>query len=155
MSLSSFRRRAWAVAFTGLPFAVFKGLYGFTLMEMGMEMGASAADGEPSWLHLAGRVVLWWAVADAVLNLLALVFPQRVSYCVLSMIGRGIGARAENLGLAVDTLLSFLVVSIMIGAGYIAGLPTSLGWAWNLAVIANVMAVGVERVWLALRTESS
>ena len=103
---------------------------------------------------LAGQLTILWACADAVLNLVALVLPERFSYCLLSMIGRKLfGERQEQILLAVDTLLSFIIVSIMIGVGYITELPQNLVLGWNLAVIGNVVAVGLERIWFATKAE--
>jgi len=131
-------RRVWSVALTGVPFGVFK-------------IGGGVA----AWTDLhpvIGLTFVLWGVADILLNLLSVPFPRQISHCLLSNLGRRLdrAARAgsrEQLLLAVDTLAAFAVVSSMLWFGRIATLPAALVAAWELSVIANILGVGLERVW--------
>jgi hypothetical protein len=137
-------RRTWAVLLTGIPFGVFK---------IGAGMIARA-DIHP----LLGLAIALWGGVDVLLNLLSLFLPRAVSPCALSNLGRlldgrrgGAGQR-EMLGLALDTLLSFTIVATVIWLRRLASLPPAVIRAWEVAVIANVMGAGLERVWQARRT---
>jgi len=135
-------RRLWAALLTGIPFGVFK---------LG---GGLAAQHD---IHpLVGLAFLVWGGLDVALNLGAVVWPRAVGYCALSNLGRLLdrrgGARGrEQLLLAVDTFCAFAVVASMIWTGRIATLPRPMVTVWEVAVIANILAVGVERVWLSWR----
>lgn len=133
-------RRLWMVLLTGLPFAIFKFGGGLAAME----------DVHP----VLGATFAVWGVLDAVLNLAVLVAPERLSFCVLSNLGRMLDRRwprpgLEELLLAVDTLATFLIVSTMIWFGRSSRLPEPLPALWTLCVIANILGVGIERVWQA------
>jgi hypothetical protein len=53
--------------------------------------------------------------------------------------------------LALDTLLAFAIVATMIWFGRIGGLPGPYVLLWEVAVICNVLGVGVERLYSSLR----
>ncbi len=138
---ASFGRRLWAVLFTGIPFAVFK---------LGGGL-AAAQDIAPA----LGVAIVVWAGIDVLLNGLALVWPRRFAFCLLANLGRLIDRRGggghEQFWLAVDTLLAFAIVASMIWFGRTATLPGEVIAAWELAVIASVLGVGVQRVWDSYR----
>jgi hypothetical protein len=130
------------VLLTGIPFGVFKVGGGII----------ARADLGPA----LGTAVALWGVTDILLNLATLLWPHAVSPCVLSNLGRWLDRRSgkperETLGLALDTLLSFSVVATVIWFRRLASLPPPMIRAWEVAVIANVMGAGVERVWQARR----
>jgi len=131
-------RRLWAVVLTGVPFGIFK-------------VGGGLAAAED--LHAGiGLAFVAWGALDILLNLLSLVFKEQLAHCLLSNLGRRLDrARGttslEPLLLAIDTLLTFAIVSSMIWLGRIATLPQPLVRIWELAVITNILSVGVERVW--------
>ncbi|MBI4953381.1 MAG: hypothetical protein HY908_15230 [Myxococcales bacterium] len=139
-------RRSWAVLLTGIPFGIFKVGGGLIAYED---------------LHPAvGGVVVAWGLVDLVLNVLSLFFARTFSPCVLSNLGRHLetskqeGSR-ELLGLAVDTLFSFSIVATVIWFRRLGSLPPAMIRVWEIAVIANVMGAGLERVWLARRSSQA
>jgi hypothetical protein len=139
-------RRLWAVAFTGFPYSVFKVGGGLAAWE---DIGAPV-----------GLAFVTWGGLDVVLNLLALVAPRRLSFCLLSTLGRLVDGgrsqrRREQLGLAIDTLLSFSIVASMIWLDRVGGLPRLWVDLWEAAVIASVLGGGVQRVWDAWSHEAS
>jgi|LSQX01.1.fsa_nt_gb multisubunit Na+/H+ antiporter MnhF subunit len=125
-------RRAYDAVLTGIPFGIFKFGTGWLL------------GGESPVL---GAVVAVWGALDIILNLLAVVFPVHFSWCVLSNLGRHLGPRWEDRLLALDTFIAFAIVSTMIGFRLLSGLPSVLGRVWDVAVICNVMGVGVDRLY--------
>lgn len=127
-------RRLWDAALTGVPFGVFK-----------VALGAWLIDHGPAPL---GAAVVGWGVLDIALNLAAVPLPA-VSYCALSNLGRRVGR--EDLLLAIDTFLSFAIVAVMVGLGLVRELPDPLRRAYDLAVVLNVLAAGVERLWSVAR----
>jgi hypothetical protein len=138
----SLGRRLWAALLTGIPFGVFKIGGGL----------AAAVDVHP----VVGGAFVVWGILDVALNLAAIVWPGALSYCALSNLGRVLDRRRgprgrEQLLLACDTLAAFAIVSSMIWTGRIAALPRPMVTVWEVAVIANILAVGVERVWLSWR----
>lgn len=135
----SLGRRIWATALTGIPFGIFKlgtGVY--------LDQHLSPA---------LGVALIVWGALDILLNLLSVAFPARFSFCALSNLGRQIDRRREArrweaVLLAVDTLLAFLIVAGMIWYRLLPLLPPVLGRVWDVAVVANIVGVGVERLWL-------
>lgn len=142
----SLRRRLWDAAMTGVPFGVFK-------LGLGVYLHGHVAP-------TLGAVVVVWGVLDVVLNVLAVAAPSRVSFCVLSNVGRLLDARSrqggwEALLLAVDTLLSFGIVAGMVGLRLLPDLPEALRRAWDAAVVLNVLAAGLERVWVTAQARAA
>jgi len=140
---SNLRKRAWRIwdaLFTGVPYGIFKmgtGWYWWT------------------WAHasIGGPLMLAWGLIDVGLNLAAAIWARPIPFCLLSQLGTAIDRRRghpeirfNDLGLALDTLLSFSLVSGMIWNGCIPKLVPVFGRAWDLAVVCNVLAVGVARV---------
>ena len=137
-----FLERLASVMLVGIPFAVFKVVAGWTVIEQ--------LNGP------LGTFIFAWGAMDAVLNLLSLSVPTSVSYCVLSNVGRTIDRsianhRWENLLLAVDTVLSFGIVAVMIWFGLLRDLPPLLTISWNAAVVCNVLGAGLSQLWREIR----
>ena len=136
-----FGRRMWLSALTGIPFGIYK--FGFGWFEF--HQGHS----------LVGVAGMIWGVVDMGINLIAVPLPGRLSWCLLSNLGRlidrGRGMKWEKVLLAIDTTAAFLIVSIMILLGRLPLEPPVIGALWNLAVVGNVMAVGLEQLYRAIR----
>jgi hypothetical protein len=135
----SLGRRLWATTLTGIPFGIFK---------LGAGVWLSA-----EFSHALGVALIVWGGLDIALNLIAIAFPARFSYCLLSNLGRLLEKRPtserrwEAVSLALDTLFAFLIVSAMIWLRLLPELPPLMGRAWDVAVVANIVGVGVERLW--------
>lgn len=130
--------RLWAVLMTGIPYGIFKLAAGWSVYD----------DVQP----LLGAAVMIWGGLDLLSNLLALFSPTASAYCLMADIGRVLDRRRpghwwENMMLAVDTLVTLLIVSAMIWYGRLPLLPPMLGKVWNVAVVANITSVGIQRVW--------
>ena len=138
----STRHRIWAALLTGVPFAVFKIGGGL----------AAAEDLSPA----LGALLLLWGALDLLLNGLWVLAPHQAAHCLLSNLGRQLDRRLgrsglEQVGLAVDTLAAFAIVSTMLWFGRIGELHPLMVRAWELAVIANILGVGLQRVWRSIR----
>ena len=142
----SLGRRLWAAALTGIPFGVFK-------VGTGWYVYASINP-------VLGSTLVAWGFVDILFNILSVPLPRSVSYCLLSNIGRRIDVQTgredlEHILLALDTLLTFVIVAGMIWFRQLSLLPAVLGRLWDLSVVCNVVGVGAERLWQALRQRST
>jgi hypothetical protein len=142
----SLGRRLWLVALTGLPFALFK---------VGGGM-AAAEDVHP----YVGFAFVAWGVLDGLLNVAVLAAPVHVSFCFLSNLGRFLDGRwprpgHEQLFLAIDTFATFAIVASMIWFNRTARLAEPMPTLWTLAVIGNILGVGMERVWQSVLQRQS
>lgn len=133
------------VVTVGLPFCAFKLLTGLVLREIPLV-------GALGWALLALGAI------DLILNgvgFVSLAVRRRRAFgvCTTDLLVRamGRGQRRPDVGLALDVLLSFVLVAVMIGFGWLARLPAPLLGVWNVAVIFNVLGAGVGRLWSALR----
>lgn len=139
-------RRLWAAALTGIPFGVFKVGTGWYVY---------------AFIHpVLGSAFVAWGIVDILFNIFSVAIPGSVSYCLLSNIGRRIDIHAgrkdlEHILLAADTLLTFVIVAGMIWFRQLSFLPAVLGRLWDLSVVCNVVGVGAERLWQALRQRSA
>ncbi len=135
--------RLWSVGFTGIPFGIYKAGGGL----------AAYQDLNPAF----GLLIIAWGLLDIGLNLVSLAWPRQVAQCALANLGRWLDRRGsqgqEQLWLALDTLLAFAIVSTMIWFNRSAALPAPLPLLWVLAVIASIMGVGIERVWVSWRAK--
>lgn len=128
------------IAVVGLPFCAFKLLAGLIALE---------------GFAPAGYLLLALGAADAGLNtanLIALIARRRrvAAVCLAELLL----SRRPQLALALDVLISFSLVAIVVGAGWLARLPAWGLAAWNVAVILNVVGAGVGRVVAAVRRET-
>lgn len=136
-----FGRRLWTATLTGIPFGIYKMGFGWY---------------EYQQAHAAvGIAVMIWGTLDIILNILSVPFPKKISWCLLANIGRRIDHAAkkkiwEKFLLAVDTTAAFLIVSIMIWLGRLPLEPELIGHTWNLAVVANILSVGLEQLYRAV-----
>lgn len=133
----------------GLPFCAFKVLTGYSLVVHA-----------PAWSVL-GVLLATLGALDVVVNLVnvigLVVWRRRVlEACTLSVATRVVRRRSrvastwQELGTAVDVLLSMALVAVMIAAGFIGRLPAALLVVWNVSVIVNVLGAGVSRFGASL-----
>jgi hypothetical protein len=120
----------------GLPFCLFKFLAGILLGPWG------------------GPLLLLCAV-DAFLNLanmasLVLLKRRVAPVCAMSILVPALprfrGRETEELATSIDVAISFLIVAIVIGGGFIRTFNALEGRAWSLAVVLNVLGAGLFQV---------
>jgi hypothetical protein len=111
-----------------------------------------------SGLRLDQPWMVVWGLFDLVINSVNLIGfairgRQLLHTCLLSQTiylvrrpGDDATAHWENLGNALDLLLSFVLVALMLGGGFLAGMDAGLLVVWNISVILNVLGAGSSRV---------
>lgn len=127
----------------GIPFCIFKGLFGLAALRAGM----AAAN---PLLTIFGWAIILWAVVDLLMNIWrALTDLDRraagIEYCSLAELGRIFHRPAVFL--AVDTLISFAIISLMLWSGWIATLTTPEAYLWYAATTLNLISISVVSLY--------
>lgn len=164
------QQRWWQALLTGVPYAVYKLATGYYLWNL---CG--------NWF---GVCLMMWGLFDFSSNLATMFVTRPTPFCLLAVIGHWLDVRAylgarqrgespssssvseavpalatpfrwEELGLGLDTLASFVLVSYMIWNRHIPDIVPYFGRTWDLAVIANITSVGMSRVLTALDSPRS
>jgi hypothetical protein len=141
-------RRRWLlpcaeIVAVGLPFCAFKILTGGLLLDLPLApLGAA--------LVALGAIDL----ALNLVNLVAWMTARRAlsGVCLTEVLARRLaGPHRGELGLALDVLLSFSLVALVVGLGLLGRLSPGAVRIWNVAVVLNVLGAGIGRVLAALR----
>ncbi len=130
----------------GIPFCIYKILFGLTLWREGITMGG--------YLGPAGFVVTTWAVADLMMNsgksLLDLLHRQApFEYCTIAQLGRIAGM--PLVFLAFDTLLTFAIICVMLWTGWIATLSAVESILWYAATTMNLISLSLVSLYNEIR----
>ncbi len=137
---SFFKTSAFAALTIGVPFCVFKGLFGFLLVD--------------NKYAVIGAACIAWAVADCAMNLvragmeLAGARDSSLQFCLLGQLGARFGRR--DLLMAMDTLLAFAIICGVLWSGWIAQLPPWGHALWLGATTVNLMSLAIMHVWLEI-----
>lgn len=131
----------------GIPFCTFKLLFGITAFRV----GALLPDG---FLLVAGLAVAAWALADIAMNagraLFDLVHREaRFEYCTIAQVGAFFGV--PSVFLALDTLVTFLIISAMLWSGWIALLSPVEVWSWYAATTLNLISLSLVLLHAEIR----
>ena len=143
---SIFRTPAFEVLTIGVPFCVFKLLFGVLGVRIGTE--------QQSGLLILGWLVITWAAVDLLMNL-ARVFFQLVGrespleYCTIAQAGRLL--KRSRLFLAIDTFLSFFIICFVLWSGWIVRLSQFESYLWYAATTLNLISLAAVNIWLELR----
>jgi len=139
--------RPFFLSFTiGMPFCAFKLLFGIHAVQTGLQ--------ENGTILLFGCVVVVWAVADLLMNaarstLDIFHLPARFEYCTIAQLGRIFGM--PLLFLAVDTLLAFSIICIMLWSGWIARLSPAESVLWYIATTLNLISLSIVSIYNEIR----
>jgi hypothetical protein len=122
----------------GVPFCIFKLLFGITLVRIGSDL--------PGPFALSGWVVIVWALADLIMNLGRELFdilnrPAPFEYCTIAQAGRFF--QMPMVFLAFDTLLTFTIICAMLWSGWIATLTTIESYLWYAATTLNLISLSL------------
>ena len=144
---SFFTTPAFQALTIGLPFCAFKMLFGLVCWRMGQDQNALD-------LTLLGGLIMVWAAIDLFMNLTRIVFhlagrASPIEYCIIAQAGRLIGR--PGLFLAIDTLASFSIISIVLWSGWISSLRPQESRIWIAATILNLISVAFVNIWMELR----
>lgn len=134
----------------GIPFCVFKLLFGLLALRAGAS-SSSVALGVFAWLVMA------WALADLIMNLVRVFFhltrrAAPIEYCTIAQTGRLF--KKPRLFLAVDTLISFSIICFVLWSGWITLLSPQESYFWYAATTLNLISVSVVNIFIELKRGS-
>jgi hypothetical protein len=130
----------------GIPFCIFKLLFGITMIRAGS-----------GWifpLSLAGWIVTAWALTDLIMNAGREIYdilnrPAPFEYCTIAQAGRLF--HMPMVFLALDTLLTFTIICAMLWSGWIASLTTFEGYLWYAATTLNLISLSLVVLFKEIR----
>ncbi|HNQ26226.1 MAG: hypothetical protein KA091_02290 [Methanoregulaceae archaeon] len=127
----------------GIPFCIFKLLFGLTAYRTGVR-----------WLVIFGGIVIVWACLDILMNtgrsLLDLAGRNApFEYCMIAQIGRLV--HRPMVFLAVDTLLSFVIICLMLWSGWITRLSQNELYLWYGATTLNLISLSLVSLYNEVR----
>ena len=131
----------------GIPFCIFKLLFGITLVRVGSHVSALVS--------ICGGVVIIWAFADLIMNLGREVYdlanrPAPFEYCTIAQAGRFF--HMPMIFLAIDTLITFTIICIMLWSGWIATLTKPESYLWYAATTLNLISLSLVVLYNEIRT---
>lgn len=142
-AIQRFFQRPFFLSLTiGIPFCLFKLLFGITLTRM--------TTGNDYFLTILGSVVLSWAAIDLLMNIGKSIADliQRVppfEYCTIAQLGRIF--HKPIVFLAIDTLLTFGIVCFMLWSGEITKLTPFESYLWYSATTMNLISLSLVSVY--------
>ncbi|PKN76478.1 MAG: hypothetical protein CVU52_04585 [Deltaproteobacteria bacterium HGW-Deltaproteobacteria-10] len=141
-----FLKPAFQALTIGVPFCVFKLLFGLLAMRAG--------EGP---LTVFAWLVIVWALVDLVMNLVRVAFHMAgrdapIEYCTIAQAGRLF--KRPGFFLAVDTLISFSIICFVLWSGWITLLSTSESYFWYAATTLNLISISVVNILIELRRGS-
>jgi hypothetical protein len=148
--IQPFFRRPFFLSLTiGIPFCIFKLLMGTVAIRSGAV---------PSTLLVVfGWTIILWAGLDLIMNLgrASLDLLQRsgpFEYCTLAQIGHFF--QMPLAFLAIDTLITFLIICAMLWSGWITRLTTPESYLWYTATTLNLISLSAVSLYNEIRRES-
>ncbi len=131
----------------GVPFCIFKMLFGIALIRVGAGISV--------FLYAGGWVVISWALADLAMNLGRQLFdildrPAPFEYCTIAQVGRLFSM--PMVFLAFDTLLTFTIICSMLWSGWITSLTTPEKYLWYAATTLNLISLSLVVLYNEIRT---
>ncbi|HTY14348.1 MAG TPA: hypothetical protein VMC42_01435 [Methanoregulaceae archaeon] len=136
-------RRPFFLSFTiGVPFCIFKLLFGLTAARIGAENNI--------FLVIFGWIIVVWAIADLSINvsrgILDLLHrPLPFECCIIAQLGHYI--KNPMLFLAIDTLLTFMIVCYMLWSFWITRLSLFESYLWFFATTLNLISLSLVSVY--------
>jgi len=127
----------------GIPFCVFKLLFGLTAFRTGMKE-----------FVILGAVVILWACLDLLMNTGRSIYdlagrPAPFDYCTIAQVGRLL--HRPLVFLAIDTLLSFLIICTMLWSGWITRLSPLESYLWYGATTLNLVSLSLVSLYNEVR----
>ncbi|MDD4652942.1 MAG: hypothetical protein PHQ34_12020 [Methanothrix sp.] len=139
-----FLRPTFQALTIGVPFCIFKLLFGLLALRTG----------EPNTgLSVLGWLVIVWSIADLLMNMARVVqdlagMESSIEYCTIAQAGR-IFNRAK-LFLAIDTLVTFSIICFVLWSGWIVWLSRYESYLWYAATTLNLISISTVNVWIEL-----
>ncbi len=132
----------------GFPFVGYKVFGGIIISHM--YDGTVAA-------NIVAMLFIVWGLVDFVLNAVGLYTvccrgEIRYPVCLLSLLSQKhhFLSRWRDVGEAVDTLLSFSIVALVVGKNLFVFLDGAQVKVWNICTVVNVLGAGVARLGTSL-----
>lgn len=127
----------------GIPFCIYKVLFGILAIRIGLMIGNTI-------LVFTGFLIIIWASVDFLMNTARAVFDifnksSLIEYCTLAQIGRICGA--STLFLALDTLITFLIICFVLWSGWIIYLTEQESFFWYFATTLNLISISFVGLW--------
>ena len=128
----------------GFPFCIFKLLFGLLIIRTGAEITQV----------ISGWFVILWASTDLVMNFIRALLhimgrESPIEYCTIAQIGRAF--KRPRFFLAIDTFLSFSIISFVLWSGWIKLLIPNESYLWYAATTLNLMGISIMNLWLEYR----
>ena len=142
-TLQKLFRRPFFLSFTiGIPFCIYKLLFGVTAIRIGAP--------DNLFLMVFGWIVVFWALGDLLINIsrgiLDLVHrPLSFEYCIIAEVGHFL--KKPMLFLAIDTLLAFSIVCFMLWSYWIVRLSLFESYLWFFATTLNLISLSLSNVY--------
>jgi len=139
-----FLRPTFQALTIGVPFCIFKLLFGLLALRTG----------EPDFsFHVLGWLVIIWSIADLIMNMARVVLDLAglesfIEYCTIAQAGR-IFSQAR-LFLAIDTLVTFSIICFVLWSGWIVWLSRYESYLWYAATTLNLISISAVNVWIEL-----
>ncbi|MDO9324058.1 MAG: hypothetical protein Q7T80_03775 [Methanoregula sp.] len=130
----------------GVPFCIYKMIFGLSILRAGIEGGVL--------FTATGWLIIIWSLADLLMNSAYSVqdllhLPPRFECCILAQTGRFFSR--PMVFLALDTLLSFLIVCLMLWSGWIASLTPVESLLWYAGTTLNLVSLSVVSLYNEVR----
>jgi len=130
----------------GVPFCIYKIIFGISILRAGAAGGSLFA--------AAGWLIIIWAIADLLMNSAyslqdLLHLPARFECCMLAQAGRFFSR--PMVFLALDTLLSFSIICLMLWSGLITTLSPVEILFWYAATTLNLVSLSVVSLYNEIR----
>jgi len=128
---------------TGVPFCIIKGLFGLAALRLGARTASVP-------LTVFGWAVITWATVDLLMNIWRALADldnrnAKIEYCSLAELGRIF--HRPTVFLAIDTLVSFTIICLMLWSGWIAGLTVPEAYLWYAATTLNLISISVVSLY--------
>jgi hypothetical protein len=106
-------------------------------------------------LNTGGWLILVWALTDLVMNLGREVYDLMdrqapFEYCSIAQTGRFF--HMPMVFLAIDTLLTFIIICTMLWSGWITTLSTVESYLWYAATSLNLVSLSLVVLYNEIRT---
>jgi len=130
----------------GVPFCIYKMIFGISILRAAIAGGTLFA--------VAGWLIIIWAIADLLMNTVyslqdLLHLKARFECCTLAQVGRFFSG--PMVFLALDTLLSFSIICLMLWSGWIATLSPYELVLWYVATTLNLVSLSVVSLYNEIR----
>jgi len=129
----------------GVPFCIFKVIFGL----LALRAGASSVS-----LSVLAWLIITWALVDVIMNLARVYFnlsgrETPIEYCTIAQAGRFF--KRPKLFLAIDTLISFSIICIVLWSEWITLLTRQELYIWYAATTLNLISVSIVNIWIELK----